>query len=104
MLKSRVGCGSGVASMELLVVPVIVGGFFSILAAQYLVFSKIRQLFVDLDSQLAATIGKLLEGMPFEGIEQVNPIQQMIIQALAGQFQAPAVETIPPKDEKGRFR
>ena len=103
MLKSRVGCGSGVASMELLVLLVSIG-FVAILAAQYLLFSKIRQLFVELDSQLAATIGKLLEGMPFEGVEQVNPIQQMIIQALAGQFQAPAVEVIPPKDEKGRFR
>ncbi len=103
MLKSRVGCGSGVASMELLVLLDSIG-FVTILAAQYLLFSKIRQLFVDLDSQLAATIGKLLEGMPFEGIEPVNPIQQMIIQALAGQFQAPAVETIPPKDEKGLFR
>ena len=103
MLKSRVGCGSGVASMELLVLLVSIG-FVAILAAQYLLFSKIRQLFVDLDSQLAATIGKLLEGMPFEGIEPVNPIQQMIIQALAGQFQAPAVEVMPPKDEKGRFR
>ena len=103
MLKSRVGCGSGVASMELSILGML-GGFLSILAAQYLVFSKIRQLFVDLDSQLAATIGKLLEGMPFEGIEPVNPIQQMIIQALAGQFQAPAVEVIPPKDEKGRYR
>ena len=90
--------------MELLVVFPVAGGFLTILAAQYLLFSKIRQLFVDLDSQLAATIGKLLEGMPFEGIEQVNPIQQMIIQALAGQFQAPGVEVIPPKDEKGLFR
>ncbi len=104
MLKSRVGSGSGVASMELLVVFPVAGGFLTILATQYLLFTKIRQLFVDLDSQLAATIGKLLEGMPFEGVEQVNPIQQMIIQALAGQFQAPAVEVIPPKDEKGRFR
>ena len=104
MLKCRVGCGSGVASMELLVVFPVAGGFLTILATQYLLFTKIRQLFVDLDSQLAATIGKLLEGMPFEGVEQVNPIQQMIIQALAGQFQAPAVEVIPPKDEKGRFR
>ena len=103
MLKSRVRCGSGVASMELSILGML-GGFLSILVTQYLMFSKIRQLFVDLDSQLAATIGKLLEGMPFEGIEPVNPIQQMIIQALAGQFQAPAVEVIPPKDEKGRFR
>ena len=103
MLKSRVGCGSGVASMETLDLLVSIG-FVAILAAQYLLFSKIRQLFVDLDSQLAATIGKLLEGMPFEGIEPVNPIQQMIIQALAGQFQAPAVEVMPPKDEKGLFR
>ena len=103
MLKSRVRCGSGVASMELSILGAL-GGFLSILVTQYLMFSKIRQLFVDLDSQLAATIGKLLEGMPFEGVEPVNPIQQMIIQALAGQFQAPAVEVMPPKDEKGLFR
>ena len=103
MLKSRVRCGSGVASMELSILGML-GGFLSILAAQYLLFSKIRQLFVNLDHQLAATIGKLLEGLPLEGVEPVNPIQQMIIQALAGQFQAPAVEVMPPKDEKGRFR
>ena len=94
------GCGSGVASIEILFSLAVI----FLLAAQYLLFNKIRQLFVDLDSQLAATIGKLLEGMPFEGMEPVNPIQQMIIQALAGQFQAPAVEVIPPKDEKGLFR
>ena len=100
MLKSRVGCGWGVASIEMLFSLAVI----FLLAAQYLLFNKIRQLFVDLDSQLAATIGKLLEGMPLEGMEPVNPIQQMIIQALAGQFQAPAVEVIPPKDEKGLFR
>ena len=100
MLKDWVGCGWGVASIEMLFSLAVI----FLLAAQYLLFNKIRQLFVDLDSQLAATIGKLLEGMPFEGMEPMNPIQQMIIQALAGQFQAPAVEVIPPKDEKGLFR
>ena len=100
MLKDWVACGWGVASIEMLFSLAVI----FLLAAQYLLFNKIRQLFVDLDSQLAATIGKLLEGMPFEGMEPVNPIQQMIIQALAGQFQAPAVEVIPPKDEKGLFR
>ena len=100
MLKDWVGCGWGVASIEMLFSLAVI----FLLAAQYLLFNKIRQLFVDLDSQLAATIGKLLEGMPFEGMEPVNPIQQMIIQALAGQFQAPAVEVMPPKDEKGLFR
>jgi len=104
MLKSRVGCGSGVASMELLVVPVIVGGFLSILVTQYLLFTKIRQLFVDLDSQLAATIGKLLEEMPFEGMEPGNPVQHWLMQAAMNAIQPPAMETIPPKDEKGRFR
>ena len=76
----------------------------ALLGGQYLLFSKIRQLFVNLDLQLAATIGKLLEELPFQGGEQQNPIQAMIIQALAGQMQPPAVEIIPPKDEKGLFR
>ena len=97
------GCGSGVASMELLVVPVIVGGFLSILAAQYLLFNKIKQLFVNLDLQLAATIGKLLEEMPFEGMEPGNPIQQWLMQAAMSSIQPPAMEIIPPKDEKGLF-
>jgi len=89
--------------MELLVW-MMLGGFVAILAAQYLLFNKIRQLFVNLDHQLAATIGKLLEEIPFQGGEQTNPIQAMIIQALAGQMAPPAVEIIPPKDEKGLFR
>ena len=98
------GCGSGVASMELLVVPVIVGGFLSILAAQYFLFNKIKQLFVNLDLQLAATIGKLLEEMPFEGMEPGNPVQQWLMQAAMNSIQPPAMEIIPPKDEKGRYR
>ena len=66
MFRDRVGYGSGVASMESLLV-VVMCGFFSMLAAQYLLFSKIKKLFVNLDLQLAATIGKLLEEMPFRG-------------------------------------
>ena len=73
------------------------------LAAQYLLFSKIKKLFVNLDLQLAATIGKLLEEMPFEGMDPVNPIQQWLMQAAMDSIQPPAMEVIPPKDEKGRF-
>ena len=102
MFRDRVGCGSGVASMETLLV-VVMCGFFSMLAAQYLLFSKIKQLFVNLDHQLAATIGKLLEELPFQGGEDQNPIQAMIIQALAGQMAPPAVEVIPPKAKRAAF-
>ena len=82
----------------------LVGSVIALLLGQYLLFNKITKLFVNLDHQLAATIGKLLEELPFQGGEQSNPIQAMIIQALAGQMQPPAVEIIPPKDEKGRYR
>ena len=100
MFRDWVGCGSGVPSMEMLLGASVI----ALLGGQYLLFSKIKQLFVNLDHQLAATIGKLLEELPFQGGEQQNPIQAMIIQALAGQMAPPAVEVIPPKDEKGRFR
>jgi len=103
-VKVRVGNGWGVPSTELLVIALSGGGFLSILGAQYLIFNKIQQLFVNLDHQLAATIGKLLEELPIQGGEQTNPIQAMIIQALAGQMKPPPVEIIPPKDEKGLFR
>jgi len=95
-----VGYGSGVSNIEMLLGASVI----ALLAGQYLLFNKIRQLFVNLDLQLAATIGKLLEELPFQGGEQQNPIQAMIIQALAGQMAPPAVEIIPPKDEKGLFR
>ena len=94
------GYGSGVSNIEMLLGASVI----ALLGGQYLLFNKIRQLFVNLDLQLAATIGKLLEELPFQGGEQSNPIQAMIIQALAGQMQPPAVEIIPPKDEKGLFR
>ena len=103
MLKDWVGCGWGVASTELLVW-MMLGGFVAVLAAQYLLFNKIRQLFVNLDLQLAATIGKLLEEMPFEGMEPGNPVQQWLMQAAMNSIQPPAMEIIPPKDEKGRYR
>lgn len=94
------GYGSGVSNIEMLLGASVI----ALLGGQYLLFNKIRQLFVNLDLQLAATIGKLLEELPFQGGEQQNPIQAMIIQALAGQMAPPAVEIIPPKDEKGLFR
>ena len=82
----------------------LVGSVIALLLGQYLLFKKITQLFVNLDHQLAATIGKLLEELPIQGGEQQNPLQAMIIQALAGQMAPPPVEIIPPKDEKGLFR
>ena len=103
MFRDWVGYGSGVASMETLVLMLSVG-FSAMLAAQYLLFNKIRQLFVNLDLQLAATIGKLLEEMPFEGMEPGNPVQQWLMQAAMNSIQPPAMEIIPPKDEKGRYR
>ena len=94
----------GVPSMELLLVVVVGFGLLSMLGAHFFLYNKIEKLFVNLDHQLAATIGKLLEELPIQGGEQTNPIQAMIIQALAGQMTPPPVEIIPPKDEKGLFR
>jgi len=99
-VKVRVGNRSGVPSMEMLLLASVV----ALLGTQYLLFNKIQQLFVNLDHQLAATIGKLLEELPIQQGEGSNPIQAMIIQALAGQMKPPPVEIIPPKDEKGLFR
>ena len=85
MFRDRVGYGSGVPSMEMLLGASVI----ALLGGQYLLFSKIKQLFVNLDLQLAATIGKLLEEMPFEGMDPVTPIQQWLMQAAMDSIQPP---------------
>tara|TARA_B100000459_G_scaffold146788_1_gene113967 strand:+ start:724 stop:1017 length:294 start_codon:yes stop_codon:yes gene_type:complete len=57
------------------------------------------ELFEELDQKLAGAITKVLEGGAIEGIEPVNPIQQVIAQMLMNKIN----ENAPDRTPNGQF-